>query len=154
MRQRPRRRRRKKRERLVASLVGKRILIIIVCDVQGWWPSEVEVDDSSLIGKVAAVCLSNWVFEPESSVSSEFDNLASKERRRTRARDIFGFISYPIKEIALFSTGVAPVGRPSEQIESLCSQHASEYDWSIAEFAQDPQRLADIVQAWQTRHNF
>ena len=146
-----------KRQRRVGrtATIGDFILLVLINDLSGWWPTPVS-DDTILqsSGKVAAVCLSRWVCEGTASVSDDFSALVAKERSRTRARDIFGYISYPIIEIAKLSSPADPVAVPSEQMRMLCSQHASEYEWYISEFARDPQRLADLVRIWESRHVF
>ena len=138
-----------KRQRPVGrtATIGNFILLLVLMnDLAGWGPTPVS-DDNILqsSGKVAAVCLSRWVCEGTASVSDDFSVLVAKERSRTRARDIFGYIPYPITEIAKLSSPADPEAVACEQMRMRCSQHASEYHWSISEFARDPQWSADLV---------
>ena len=146
-----------KRQRRVGrtATIGDFILLVLINDLSGWWPTPVS-DDTILqsSGKVAAVCLSRWVCEGTASVSDDFSALVAKERSRTRARDIFGYIPYPITEIAKLSSPADPEAVACEQMRMRCSQHASEYHWSISEFARDPQWSADLVRILESGRVF
>lgn len=136
------------------SRIGNFVILIIVCDAaSGYWPSV--CSDNTVLqsdGKIVGVCLSRWVFETASTLRVQFESLASRERSRSCARDIFGYISYPIFEFARLQNPIDTLCSPSQQIQALFSEYAFEFDYSCSAFGRDRHALQSLVMDWQSKH--
>ena len=144
----------KRRRGTDVSRVGPFILVVIVCDVtNGFWPRSCSSEDvsESWSGNIIGVGLSKWVFQEPRLLSEDFESLADRERCRSCARDIFGYIAYPVVEFARLVIPIAAVPSPSRQIQALCSEYAHEYDFSLRAFVAQ-HRLQELVEHWTSRH--
>ena len=152
----PKRRRVRKRKVKHSGSVGSYILICLICDGAGFWLSAVVHHDelSQQSGNIVAMCLSRLIFEGVKDVSHPFKFLTDQEQSRTRTRDIHGYISYPIIEIAKLVAPLVAAGNTHDHVRQVCSEPAHIFDQVISDWINDPpQRLQDIVSHWQSQHS-